>query len=119
MEKILKAIGAQVRKARLAKGMSQVQLAEALNISPPHVSNIETGKNAMNVTTLYQLCELLAVSADWIVRNNTPNGRKYTPEEFEHIFTDFTPAESAALLNILQYAKLQIRDVQHADNSDT
>lgn len=118
MEQILKAIGARVRKARMAKGLSQAQLAEALKISPPHMSNIETGKNAMNVTTLYQICELLDVSADWIVRSSSAEGKQYTSEEFEHIFSDCTPAESNALMSILQHTKNQLRDVKQADQSD-
>ena len=32
MDQVIKAIGERVRKARLAKHMSQAQLAEALNI---------------------------------------------------------------------------------------
>jgi len=117
MEQILKAIGARVRKARMAKGLSQAQLAEALKISPPHMSNIEMGKNAMTVTTLSQLCDILEVSCDYIVRSGN-EGRQYTSEEFDTIFADCTPAESIALMNILQHTKSQLRDVKQADLSD-
>lgn len=111
MEQILKAIGVRVRKARMAKGLSQAQLAEALKISTPYMSNIEMGKNAMNVATLYHLCELLDVSADYIIRGSASEGKQYTSEEFEQIFADCTPAESNALMNILQHSKVQLRDV--------
>jgi len=119
MEKILKEIGERVRKARVAKGLSQAQLADALKISPPHMSNIEMGKHAMNVTTLYQICELLGVSADWIIRSSNSEGKQYTSEEFERIFSDCTTAESVALMNILELTKVQLRDVKQADQSDT
>lgn len=118
MEQVIKAIGERVRKARTAKQMSQAQLAEALNISPSHMSNIEMGKHAMNVATLYQLCELLDVSADWIIRNGTHESRAYTAEELTQIIDDCSPAEAEALLSVFQYAKQKMRDVIRTDKSD-
>lgn len=38
-----KSIGQRIRKYRKAKNYSQEQLAEKINISPTHMSHIETG----------------------------------------------------------------------------
>lgn len=111
MEQLLKAIGERVRKARIAKNISQSQLAEALNISPTHMSNIENGKHAMNVVMLYQLCELLDVSADWIVRSTTDAGRQYTAEELRQTIKGCSQAEAEALLSIFQVAREQIQGI--------
>ena len=119
MEQVIKAIGERVRKARMAKNMSQAQLAEALNISPSHMSNIEMGKHAMNVATLYQLCELLDVSADWIVRSGSREGREYTVDELRQIINYCTPAEAEALLSVFQFAKDKFRSVVQSGKSDS
>ena len=119
MDQVIKSIGERVRKARLAKHMSQAQLAEALNISPSHMSNIEMGKHAMNVATLYQICDLLDVSADWIVRSDTTEGRAYTADELRQIIDDCSPAEAEALLSVFQFAKERLRDVIQSEKTDS
>lgn len=107
-----------MRKARMAKQMTQAQLAEALNISPSHMSNIEMGKHAMNVATLYQICDLLDVSADWIVRSDTNEGRAYTADELRQIIDDCSPAEAEALLSVFQFAKEKIHDIIQSKKTD-
>ena len=119
MEKLLKEIGERVRKARLAKGMSQAQLAEALNISPPYVSNIETGKHIMKITTLIKLTEALGVSNDWILRNATREADEYTSEEFDQLLRDCSPSEKAHLMKLLMHLKESIRDAKSSDTDDT
>lgn len=119
MEKLLKEIGERVRKARLAKGMSQAQLAEALNISPPYVSNIETGKHIMKITLLIKLTEALGVSNDWILRNATREADEYTSEEFDQLLRDCSPSEKAHLMKLLMHLKESIRDAKSSDTDDT
>ena len=119
MEKQLKEIGERVRKARLAKGMSQAQLAEALNISPPYVSNIETGKHIMKITLLIKLTEALDISNDWLLRNATRESDEYTSEEFDQIMGDCSPSEKAHLMRILMNLKDSIRDAKSSDSDDT
>ena len=118
MEHVLKAIGERVRKARTAKNISQAQLAEALNISPSHMSNIELGKNAMNVTTLYKLCNLLEVSADWIVRSETKEGKAYTVGELTEMFEGYSPEMTEAFLSIFQFAQSKLQPIIHVPKDD-
>lgn len=119
MEKQLKEIGERVRKARLAKGMSQAQLAEALNISPPYVSNIETGKHIMKITTLIKLTEALEVSNDWILRNATRESNEYTSTEFDQVMGDCSPTEKANLMRMLINLKESLRDARASDKLDS
>ena len=71
MDQQLKEIGARLKQARLEKKMSQPQLAEAANISNSFLSNIETGRQAMNIKTLSDLTDVLNISADWLLGNST------------------------------------------------
>ena len=44
MDNYLQEVGARIKEARLRKHLSQAQLAELLGLTPPYISNIETGK---------------------------------------------------------------------------
>ena len=47
MDNYLQEVGARIKEARLRKHLSQAQLAELLGLTPPYISNIETGKQNM------------------------------------------------------------------------
>ena len=54
-----KLIGKQIKKFRLAKNLTQEQLAELCDISNIHISNIERGSGSISFTTLEKLAEKL------------------------------------------------------------
>ena len=115
MESMLREIGERVKQARLARGLSQADLAELLNVSDGYISKVELGKNAMTVTVLVRLSDALEVSTDWLLRNRTREAREYTMAELEELFKDCDPSELQALLNLLQQMKTTIRDMKKAD----
>jgi transcriptional regulator with XRE-family HTH domain len=47
-----KAIGARIRKARLAKGLTQVELAVAIGVSRAHLTNAERGNGGLALDKL-------------------------------------------------------------------
>ena len=53
------AIGAKVRKKRLAAEVSQPELAEVLSVSPMMVQHYETGRNPLTVVKLYLIAKKL------------------------------------------------------------
>lgn len=115
METRLKEIGARVRQARRAKGLSQSQLAEIIEISPTYVSNIETGKHVMKITLLIKLTEALDVSNDWLIRNDTHEASNYTSVEFDEIFNDCSPNERDNLMKMLIHMKESLRDIKRSE----
>ncbi len=112
MERLLREIGERVKQARLARGLSQADLAEMLNLSDAYVSKIELGKNAMTVTVLVKLSDALNVSCDWLLRNQTREAQEITIAELEEVFKDCDPTELNALLKLLQQMKATLRDVK-------
>ena len=71
MDQQLQEIGARLKQARLAKKLTQNQLAEAAGISVSFLSYLENGHQAMNIQTLISLLDVLNVSADWLLGNGT------------------------------------------------
>ena len=48
-------------------GKSQVEIARALNISKQCISDYKSGKSVPSIETLYLLCKVLDVSADFLL----------------------------------------------------
>ena len=61
-------IGSRIRDARINRRMSQADLADKANISLSQVSDIETGKSSMRLTTFIGIVEAYTPpqKKDWI-----------------------------------------------------
>ena len=57
-------LGQNLKKIRTKNGMSQGDIARALNVSRGYVSNIENGKLNPTLSTIVRLAEALDVSTD-------------------------------------------------------
>ena len=102
-------IGERIRDARMAKKMSQQELATKANISLPHISDIEHGKQSMKLITFVRIIEALQVSADEILRADVPAVYQLYQNEFSRIVEDCTPAEIESLKRILLQVKQSMR----------
>ncbi len=60
-------IGARIKKARSARKYTQEYLAEAINVSCQHISDIERGINGISISTLMDICKVLDTDADYIL----------------------------------------------------
>lgn len=76
-------LGQRIRQRRLALNITQQDLADALNITPQHISVIEQDKATPSVTLLPKLAEQLGVSTDYLLSGK------------EGIITDIIPAIKA------------------------
>lgn len=60
-------VGTRVRNLRIAKGLSQKQLAETLEISTSHLANLENGNEPISISMIQRLCNVLNVSISQIM----------------------------------------------------
>jgi transcriptional regulator with XRE-family HTH domain len=70
------AFASRLRAARKAAGYTQAELAEYANVSngaAPAISNMENGKHFPSLPTLFRLCKVLRVSANWLMGLNYEN----------------------------------------------
>jgi transcriptional regulator with XRE-family HTH domain len=70
-----RAMAANVRRLRLARGLSQEDLAGRANLSARYVSSIERAVVAASVTVLGQVAEALQVDPCELIRNDRRKGR--------------------------------------------
>ena len=64
MELDYKAIGKRIKIARIKADLTQERLAERINISPTHLSNIETGTTRVSLSTMISIANALSVTSD-------------------------------------------------------
>jgi len=60
-------IGERIKAARESAGRTQEQLAEAIDVSPQYISDLERGVVGISIPTLKRLCTSLAISSDQIL----------------------------------------------------
>ena len=59
-------LGAKVKKLRIAHGLTQEDVAKALEVTPGYISNVENGRNLMTFRMLSYYAELTGVSLDYL-----------------------------------------------------
>ena len=57
-----RSLGLNVAYYRKKAGLSQMQLAEQVNISRTHMSRIETADCAVSLDVVFQICDALQIS---------------------------------------------------------
>ena len=65
----IKMIGERIKDLRLAKGLTQEELAAHIGISEKHMSVIERGEKTPNLDTFISIANEFGVSADSILEN--------------------------------------------------
>ena len=114
IDKLLQEIGDRVRQARLAKRMSQMDLAESVGMSVSFISNIEVGKQSMNIRALIAISDVLNVSADWLLRSSTESD--VTIDEILKELENCTPKEREVILKLVQTMKDSIHNLKVTDD---
>ena len=76
----LKIIGSRIAQRRKSLNIHQKELAESLNISRGHLSNIENGKNPPGFELFLDICTKLKVNTDYITM-----GKVYADDDEEII----------------------------------
>ncbi len=66
-------IGTNIRELRVAKKMSQKELAEHLHVTPQTVSKWELDKSYPDLDTLLQLSDFFHISTDKLLGNSKPS----------------------------------------------
>lgn len=75
------AIGARLRSARTAQGMTLAQVAEASGLTKGFLSRLERDETSPSVATLVQLCQVLSLTI----------GSLFAEPEIQHIALDEAP----------------------------
>ena len=116
MEDKLKEIGSLIRQARKEKNLSQSELADQIQISISHMSDIENGKKKIGIVIFMKITEALDVSADWLLRTNTSNVKSIQNHEALDVLTDCTAQETEIILKLMKDIKAALRSVENKNS---
>lgn len=88
MEVDYKAIGQRIKIARIKKGVTQETVADLIDITPAHMSNVETGKTKVSLPTLIAIANALSVSVDTLLCDNVITSKIVFEKEAKDILSD-------------------------------
>lgn len=112
MELDFKAIGQRIKIARIRKKLTQDTVSELINITPSHMSNIETGKSSVSLQTLIAIANVLGVSIDELLCDTILESKVVFEKELSEVLKDCNEYEIRVLVDILKASKESIRNVK-------
>lgn len=73
----------RIKELRLQNGWLQSDLAARLNTKPQTVSHYEKGDRGLDVETIFKLCDIFGVTADYLLGRSTLHSSDLSAEETE------------------------------------
>ena len=107
-----KAMGKRIKAARQKAGLTQEQLAEIIDVSVVHISNMESGTGNPSLNTLVNIANVLGVSTDELLCDSVVFCKPVFQKEMNENVADCNDFELRVLTYILKSAKAAIRDDQ-------
>lgn len=100
-----KEVGERIRESRLAKGLSQEELADKAQLSTSHISEIERGNKELRIASLCRIAEALETPTDWFIRPHIPSTVEFYKKEFNELLEDCTPAQIELITRLVREVK--------------
>lgn len=104
-----KSIGRRIRNARMGLEMTQERLAELVNLSPSHLSNIETGTTKVSLPTIINLANALHVSVDGLLADSVVQSKAVFEKDIQFILRDCDDYEIRIIADIAAATKKTLR----------
>ena len=93
-------IGSRIKQARLAKNMTQEDLADQIDISVAFLSRVERGNSHINLKRLNQLCGLLDVTEGYLLNGASSSSQNYLDKEFTDLIKSVSPEKQKLIYNV-------------------
>ena len=104
-------LGNRIKEARLAANMTQEALAEAVDLSITHISNVENGHAKISLPALFDIAILFSTSIDALLCDSLSyNAEIHYLKEASDCLSDCTANELKVLIDVLKTTKASIRE---------
>ena len=113
MELDYKAIGKRIKIARIKADLTQERLAEMVEISPTHMSNIETGTTRVSLTAIVSLANALSVTVDDLLCDSVVKCKVQFEKDIAGILADCDEYEIRMVKDMAQELKETLRRDAH------
>ena len=105
-------IGNRIRAARIRRGFSQEQPAEAIGVGTAHISHIETGSGTPSVRTLVDIINALECSADELLCMEVAKAQPSFDRWLSELFVDCTVNERKVITDTVIALKKSLRNIK-------
>lgn len=102
-------IGIRIKKLRKSRKITQDTLSELSDISPQHLSQIESGKTKLSLPTLVNICNALDITADRLLCDVLSAGDGDLDKDIAAVFSDCTSDEKYLMLATAENLKQTLR----------
>lgn len=93
-------IGERLKKARIAKKLTQEKLAEKLDVSIAFLSRIERGNSHISLKRLSQVCDILDVTEGYILNGASTESQNYLASDLSILLKDCSPEKQKLIYKI-------------------
>ncbi len=109
MELDYKAIGKRIKIARIKADLTQERLAEMVEISPTHMSNVETGTTRVSLSAIVSLANALSVTVDDLLCDSVIKAKVQFEKDIASILSDCDEYEVRMIKDMAQALKATLR----------
>ena len=95
------ALGQRIRQVRKRRGYTQRELAQIADVGGAYLGEVERGTKMPSLNIFIKLVEALAVSADYILRDELTSGKEYICDEITQKLKSLTPKQRKTAVDIL------------------
>lgn len=113
MELDYKAIGKRIKIARIRADLTQERLAEIVELSPTHLSNIETGTTRVSLTAIVNLANALSITVDDLLCDSVIQAKPQFEKDIAAILEDCDEYEIRMIKDMAQALKETLRRDAH------
>lgn len=91
----------RIRKAREAAGYTREKFAELLDVSVSYMAEVERGRTGVSVKMLIKICNVLGLSADYILFGEERSEDKLRSERISRIDSRYLPLLDGVIAELL------------------
>lgn len=113
MELDYKAIGKRIKIARIKADLTQERLAELIELSPTHLSNIETGTTRVSLNTIITIANVLSVTSDDLLCDNIIIAKAQFEKDIAVLLEDCDEYEIRIIKDMVASLKDTLRRDKH------
>lgn len=103
------AIGKRVREARKNLKLSQEQVCERAELSPSHMSHIESGKTKVSLPTLIMIANILNTTVDSLLYDNLSVSIAAYDKDFKELVSDCSALEGEVIFTAAAEVKKALK----------
>lgn len=101
-------IGKKIKELRLAKGLTQAELAEKVSCGTNHISFIEIGKKLPSLQLLIELVKALDTSFDYVLLENYDESRR-TLIECDELYKEIETLQEDSKKEFFEIASMLVK----------